>query len=176
LMELGARLCTPAPACTECPMTTLCGARKTGAPERFPAKRVRKRPIPMRAIAGVVHRDGGRRALLIVRRPIRGLLGGLWELPNVEGSDPSTLRAMLREQFGIRTTGRRSLGRVEHAFTHRALTLDLIELRHTGGALRPASEPAKWCSRSELKRTPLSTLMKKSLSKVERPSARTRSS
>ena len=143
-------------------MTTLCRARQTGAPERFPAKRVRKRPLPMRAIAGVVYRNGRRGALLIVRRPSRGLLGGLWELPNVEGSDPSTLGAMLREQYGIRTTGRLSLGRVEHVFTHRTLTLDLIQLRHTGGVLRPASEPARWCSRSELEGIPFSTLMRKS--------------
>jgi A/G-specific adenine glycosylase len=165
LMELGATVCTPrAPDCPACPLARLCRGRQTGSPERFPAPRERARPCTVQAIGALVRNRARPDAVLLVRRPSRGLLGGLWELPNVEGSEAAPLIAELRERFGVRTRAPRTVGQIQHVFTHRSLTLDLVELRHTGGErLQIDGTPARWCDEGELARLPLSALMTKSL-------------
>jgi A/G-specific adenine glycosylase len=179
LMELGATVCTPrSPACLICPLAEICRGRRSGSPERFPAARPRAQPRRMEAIAGVVRERTRRDAVLLVRRPSRGLLGGLWELPNVEGSDAAALRSFLRERLGMRTRTGTHLGRVEHVFTHRVLTLELVELKHTSGEL-PARDgaSARWCVEADLGALPLSALMVKSLSLAGlKPPSRARAS
>jgi A/G-specific adenine glycosylase len=165
VMELGATICTPrVPACPICPLREICKAHRSGSPERFPAPRARAQPQKVEAIAGVVRQQTHRDTVLLVRRPSRGLLGGLWELPNVEGSDAAALKSFLRDRLGIRSRSGPHVGQIEHTFTHRALTLELVELRHTGGDLLPRDgTSARWCSEAGLAELPLSALMTKSL-------------
>ena len=162
LMELGATVCTPRrPACPTCPVASLCAACARGDPERFPAPAKRATVRPVRAVAGLVTRAG---RVLLVRRPSRGLLGGLWELPNVEGADPLALVAALRARTGVRTSIGASLGRVRHQFTHRNLALEVLRLDDAGGRLsRAARAEARFCSAADLARLPLSKLTKKAL-------------
>ena len=74
LMELGALICRPRqPACDICPVHSDCQALATGQVGTYP-KRRKRRPLPKRPMAvGVVLRAG---RLLLVRRPLNGLLGG----------------------------------------------------------------------------------------------------
>ena len=106
LMELGATVCSPRkPGCLVCPVADFCAARGRD-PERFPAPRVKSRgQARVHAVAGVLVRRG---RLLIVRRPSHGLLGGLWELPTAEGTDPAALVA--RRARAHRARGRGRLG------------------------------------------------------------------
>ncbi len=79
LMDLGAMVCTPAsPICAICPAAEDCRARAGGAPQTYP-RRTAKSERPKRHGAAYLLTRGDRVAL--VRRPARGLLGGMLALP-----------------------------------------------------------------------------------------------
>ena len=110
MMDLGATICRPRnPACLACPLAGDCLAFASGEPERFPAPK-RKRERPHRhGIAWWIERDG---AVWLVRRPAKGLLGGMAALP---GADWGAERP---RQPGFAT--------VRHGFTHFTLDLHLV--------------------------------------------------
>ena len=113
LMDLGATICRPRrPACDECPLGGDCAARSSGNPEAFPEPRQRKRRPHRYGIAWWIECD---RHVWLVRRPAKGLLGGMAALPGSEWTDTPT-RALS------------PLGRVRHVFTHFSLDL-AIEAR-----------------------------------------------
>ncbi len=163
LMELGATLCTPRQArCCSCPLRDDCAAGALGTPEKFPAPRTKPRVPEVNAICGLLRRRDG--ALLMMRRPARGLLGGLWEMPSVLGEDPRALVEQIALATGLNSQAGPKLGGVRHVFSHRALTLSVLELRRVSGRLRSAlSDRVRWCSRAELSQLPLSKLTRKAL-------------
>ncbi len=122
LMDLGATICRPkAPLCDRCPLTDGCAARERGAPETYPRK-IAKAERPRRHGAAFVLTHGDRVAL--VRRPPRGLLGGMLALPTTEWrSTPIDGSAAL--QAAPPASDWRNLGTVEHVFTHFSLTLEV---------------------------------------------------
>lgn len=84
LMELGATVCVPngAPHCEVCPWGKLCEARKQNRIEELPVKKKAKaRRIEEKTV--LIVKDGEQLALH--KRGSKGLLAGLYELPNVEG-------------------------------------------------------------------------------------------
>ena len=116
LMDLGATLCRPkSPICDRCPIAAHCAALAAGAPETFPRKR-RKADRPRRHGVAYIIRRGPDVAL--IRRPPRGLLGGMLALP----TSPWTA-APAAQQAG----DWRDLGEIDHTFTHFALTLRVLE-------------------------------------------------
>ena len=135
-MDLGATVCRPGrPLCDRCPLTAGCAAFQTGQPERFPL-RVKKADRPRRhGVAWVLRDNRGRVAL--VRRPDKGLLGGMLGLPTshwatevpVEPAPPSP-------------ADWRDAGAVEHVFTHFALTLRVQAGEGTGEFVWLAPEEA----------------------------------
>ena len=107
MMDLGATICRPRnPDCPRCPLAGNCESFASGQPERFPAPKA-KRARPQRfGTAWWIERDG---ALWLVRRPAKGLLGGMPALPGTAWGDaPATGSA---------------LASVAHHFTHFALDL-----------------------------------------------------
>jgi A/G-specific adenine glycosylase len=79
LMDLGATICRPkGPLCDRCPIQAWCEGFKTGAPETYPRK-TKKADRPRRfGVAYVLTRGD---ATALVRRPPKGLLGGMLGLP-----------------------------------------------------------------------------------------------
>jgi A/G-specific adenine glycosylase len=136
LMELGATVCTPRkPDCPRCPVRRACDARARGDAESLPIKTKKQKPRPMRAVAAWIERNG---KILCVRRPEKGLMAGLWELPggeiamDEEGKD--RLPDILLEVVGLQIRDPRSVGHVEHVFTHRRLDLEVFRCRAVKGA------------------------------------------
>ena len=84
LMELGATVCVPngAPKCEECPLSGVCLAHQNGKEMDYP-KKAQKKPRKIEKKTVLVIRDGSRAA--IRKRPAKGLLAGLYELPNLSG-------------------------------------------------------------------------------------------
>ena len=126
LMDLGSGVCRPrSPLCDACPLAADCRARAGGAPETFP-RRVAKAARPHRH--GVAYRmiRGGEVAL--IRRPPRGLLGGMLALPTTtwraEPFSTAEARAVTPTAAAWIETGL-----VEHVFTHFSLTLRVFEAR-----------------------------------------------
>lgn len=114
LMELGATVCTPrSPDCGACPVADRCRARAQGAQERWPRSRTRG-PVPEETVDSVVLvRDDG--AMLLVRRPVDGFLGGMWEFPGLPA--PVWVTRLLS---GASAVG--SLDPVRQAYTHKTVT------------------------------------------------------
>ncbi|MGZ8371032.1 MAG: A/G-specific adenine glycosylase [Caulobacteraceae bacterium] len=117
LMDLGATICRPKqPLCDRCPVTAFCLAKAAGAPESYPRK-AGKVARPRRFGAVYVLRSGG--AVALVRRPPRGLLGGMLGLPASEWtSEPGASAPPLPASW-------RQTGAVEHVFTHFSLSLQV---------------------------------------------------
>jgi A/G-specific adenine glycosylase len=111
MMDLGATICTPrSPACGRCPLAPGCAARATGDPQAYPRKAA-KTPRPRReGTAYWLEHDGH---VLLVRRPAKGLLGGMLALPTDGEGAPA--EAEWREA-----------GSVDHVFTHFELNMRLL--------------------------------------------------
>lgn len=109
LMDLGSRICTPrAPRCEQCPIRSYCQAFAAGDQEAYPVKPKRKARPSREGIAYWLEHDG---QVLLVRRPPRGLLGGMLALP--------TDRPPLDLDW-------QDAGAVSHVFTHFALQLRVL--------------------------------------------------
>ena len=123
LFDLGATVCTPRrPACAVCPWCAPCAGRATGEPERLPVKAARRvRPVRFGAVFWLTDRHG---AVLLRRRPDRGLLGGMLELPGTEwvAAPWSEAAALARAP---QPGAWRHLGLAHHGFTHFELRLDV---------------------------------------------------
>ena len=83
-MELGAVVCVPnGPArCEACPVSEYCLAYRHGTVEELPVKAPKKERILQNRTVLVIQ-DGEKTA--IQKRPEKGLLAGLYELPNLLG-------------------------------------------------------------------------------------------
>jgi A/G-specific adenine glycosylase len=126
IMELGATICKPRrPLCNTCPVEDLCLAFQKGLQEILPIMRERK-PLRHKEMTAAIIRDK-RGRLLIVQRPNKGLLGGLWKFPGGERGPDETLqqglRRRVREELGIGVNVRKALTSVDHAYTHFRITL-----------------------------------------------------
>ena len=117
LMELGATVCLPngAPQCGACPLRALCEAHAQGTELQFPTKPPKKpRRIEKRTV--FVLQCGDR--LAVCKRPSRGLLAGLWQLPDVPGKLETAEALRQAEQWGVHPTGILKTAERTHIFTH----------------------------------------------------------
>lgn len=117
MMDLGATVCTPRnPRCDVCPLASACAAYAAGNPDAYPVKPAKKTKPRRRGIAYWLESEG---TVLLVRRPDKGMLGGMRALPGGEwGETP--------EQAPPAPARWRHVGAVEHVFTHFALSLDVM--------------------------------------------------
>ncbi len=120
-MEFGALQCIPRPSCAACPFRYLCVAHAMDRVARFPRKPPRMK-VPIRRGSILIVRDTDR--ILMVRRRASGLLGGLWELPNVM-QDEETIEEFLA-RTGLRIF-RKSIHTVRHAYSHFKVLFELHE-------------------------------------------------
>lgn len=166
LMELGAVVCTRGlPDCPACPLRAHCAALAQGNPETLPQRGPALRKKAMRATAVLFTRRG---AVLMMRRPPQGLLGGTWDLPGGEiSAREAAVRGaarVLRECSGLAPRRLEALGVVQHVFTHRTLRLHVFRASAPPGRVRRSGFDAhRWCARAVLPALPLSALARKTL-------------
>jgi len=130
MMDLGATLCSPKrPSCLLCPWVGRCEARRRGNAESLPRRMPKAEGDLRRGAAFVALREDG--AILLRRRPPRGLLGGMTEVPTTEWRNDfdsgSALRQAPRLTAGLKW--RRLRGAVRHVFTHFPLELEVYLAR-----------------------------------------------
>ena len=129
LMDLGATICRPrSPLCDRCPVSAFCAAVATGAPDSFPRKTAKAERPHRYGVAYVLTR-GDRIAL--IRRPPKGLLGGMLALPTSEWRGDRWSETEARN-VAPAPADWRNVGEIEHGFTH--FTLTLLLLRAEGDA------------------------------------------
>jgi A/G-specific adenine glycosylase len=125
MMDLGATICTPRrPRCVLCPWHAVCAAAARGIAEDLPAHIVKpERPLRYGIAFWITRPDG---AVLLRRRPEKGLLGGMIEIPSTPWrAEPWTLP----EAAAVApiTAGWSPLpGTVRHGFTHFQLELGIL--------------------------------------------------
>ncbi len=128
MMDLGATICTPRkPTCALCPFFSGCKARHLGLQERFPVKAPKHaRPTRYGAAFIVVRGD---KTILARRRPPKGLLGGMLEVPTTDWSSAANAE-MYKPDLALEAAPLeadwQNLGVAEHVFTHFTLKLDVF--------------------------------------------------
>lgn len=118
LIELGARVCVPnGPAkCEECPVSHLCEARRRDIVMEFPKKTPKKaRTIERKTV--LLIKDGDK--IAIRKRPKKGLLAGLYEFPNVEGTLSEEEALEFVRILGLKPLYIQKLEDSRHIFTHK---------------------------------------------------------
>jgi A/G-specific adenine glycosylase len=129
IMDLGATLCTRSrPACTVCPMSTLCIAALEGRQAELPNAK-KKRARPARETTLLIAQAGEQlsAAVLLERRPDSGVWGGLWSPPQFESQD-AALRWCVQE-LGSPHSSPEALEPIDHAFTHFDLRLKPVRVK-----------------------------------------------
>lgn len=171
LMELGATVCRPkSPDCGTCPLVRWCRAYAAGWQRELPVRAPRRLPRQIGAVAGAIFQRG---RCLLVRRPERGLLGGLWELPGgVVPRGQSAEEALvghMRELLGIDVRVGALRARVQHGFTHRSLRLRVYQCTLVRGRPRPRHHTAaRWLRLEQSDELPLARLDQKVLAELSR--------
>ncbi len=141
LFDLGATVCTPAtPACGVCPWLAHCAGRRLGVAASLP----RRAPKAVRPLRLGVHfwltDDAGQ--VLLRRRPVRGLLGGMTELPGTPWRDQpwQPEEALAHAPMAV---GWQPAGQIRHGFTHFELIIDVLSARvpqiEADGFVRPVT-------------------------------------
>lgn len=193
LMELGSQICLPRnPRCEACPISNLCESKRSGTQEVTPQRRSRRAaPRLTMVCVGLVWRRGGRSVTLVRQRPSRGLLGGMWELPEREVRGPAAAAATAgqlarcltdsprwervghsamsgpREDSLLRCGPPRRLRPVAHDFTHRRMTYIpfVVEVSEMGWL--PGLEGRyRWASRDGARELPMGVAQLKILKQV----------
>ena len=162
LMDLGATVCTPKkPACAICPWREGCAARRQGDPQSYPRKAPKREGRLRRGAAYVALRADG--AVLVRTRPIKGLLGGMTEVPGSAWEHDFDARRGLdaAPKFNGKIAWHRIPGVVTHVFTHFPLRLVV----YVGAMPRATAAPkgARWVHREMLAGEALPTVMRKVL-------------
>lgn len=117
LMELGETVCIPGgvPRCDSCPVAELCVARREGLTQKLPVKSEKKQRKVQPKTVFVLCCDG---KYAVRKRPPKGLLAGMWELPNEDvRMGPQEAEAWGRA-FGALPESCRALEQATHIFTH----------------------------------------------------------
>ncbi len=113
LMELGAMVCVPngQPKCEECPLSHLCRAKKEGTTEELPVKSGKaKRKTEQKTVFLIQYGE----EYAIRKRTQKGLLFGMWELPNEDGK-------LTKQDLQARIPNAKLLKKMKshrHIFTH----------------------------------------------------------
>ena len=160
MMDLGATICTPRrPACALCPINSACAALRNGPdPATLPVKAA-KAARPARLAGAYIAERAEDGAILLVRRPSSGLLGGM--------AGPYLTDFSSRKDGA---TGAEAApfpadwidcGIAEHGFTHFTLTLEVMWARVESKTALPKG--AFWSPRDDLAAQALPTLMKKAI-------------
>lgn len=158
LMDLGATICLPQnPACTNCPVQTICQAWATESVAQFPDKKPsREKPVEQRTCLILTQS----RKVHVNRRPEKGLLAGLYEfdwLDDLSASLPDDFLTTLMER-------KEKLGQKRHVFTHKIWLVDGIRIElpapdptaNIGTSSDPliTTENNRWVGTDELKTLP----------------------
>ena len=166
MMDLGATICVPrSPRCDLCPLANNCDAYAGGAgdPGSYPRRAAKAAKPERTATAWWVERDG---LVLLIRRPAKGLLGGMLALPStLETRDSSRSPVGVAQlgtvpNYGIALAETdKLLGSVTHVFTHFRLTLAVAAATFDPGCVLPPD--AQWWPKATLADAGLPTLFVK---------------
>lgn len=126
LMELGATVCTPSdPACHRCPVEPFCKAARTPNPAQWPPRLQGKKIVQETHCSVIVRNNSG--GVYLLKRPQKGLWGGLWEFPRVictpEESPTMAAQRAANEILRVKVGTPSVMAVIRHTVTHHNITL-----------------------------------------------------
>ncbi len=158
VMDLGATVCTVRkPKCDLCPWTKRCQGKNIA--EFIPLKRSKPKRQTRRGIAFWITNPAG--AVLLRRRPEKGLLGGMMEVPStnwVEGALPDRKTAAMAAPLQMANWDEIS-GTVRHTFSHFHLELNVVTA--SVDEVHAAPQDCRWCQPREFEEHALPSVMRK---------------
>ncbi len=160
MMDLGATVCTPkSPRCVICPLMQGCRARKLGIAEELPRRAPKALKPTRRGLAFVLaNRDG---AILLRKRPAKGLLGGMDEVPSSPWREGKLVLAEALKQAPVPANWKVLEGGVRHTFTHFHLELAVARATATTSRLARLSPGSAWVEIDRMTERALPTVMRK---------------
>lgn len=132
-MELGQSVCVPGePRCMECPLSEICLAHKNGCAKMLPVRVKKTARREQRRTVFILWSHG---KIALRKRPDKGLLASMWELPGAEGqmSLPELIAQV--KSWGCQPEDLLSVVKRKHMFTHITWLLDGVYMtcRECGG-------------------------------------------
>jgi len=156
MMDLGATVCLPrGPKCLLCPLEPDCWAKAAGIAEALPRRQPKAAKPTRRAVAFWVQGPGG--DLLLRRRPEKGLLGGMMEVPSTPWREEAWPDAEARRAAPLRAQWRELPGVVRHTFTHFHFEVTVW----AGRSEAAPAEAGRWVALDALADEALPTVMRK---------------
>ncbi|MBK1698966.1 A/G-specific adenine glycosylase [Rhodovibrio salinarum] len=157
MMDLGAGICQPRkPRCMLCPLSDVCTASARGIAVDLPVKAAKKAKPTRQAVAfWTVRADG---CVLLRRRPDKGLLGGMLEVPSTDWTEAPWAEGAAFAQAPISASWTELPGVVRHTFTHFHFTITVWAAEvpaHT------RAETGEWWPFERLSDAGLPTVMRK---------------
>jgi A/G-specific adenine glycosylase len=165
MMDLGATVCTPRkPLCVICPLTRNCRALKLGIAETLPKRAAKAEKPTRRGLAFVLARKDG--AVLLRKRPAKGLLGGMDEVPSSPWREGKFSPADALADPPVPARWILLEGLVRHTFTHFHLELSVARATATTDRLAKLLPGSAWCTLDLLDDRALPTVMRKVIEKA----------
>jgi len=163
VMDLGATICTPKrPACAICPWSVGCAGRKSGLAASLPIKAPKKEK-PTRHGAAFVAVNAADGAVFLRRRPPKGLLGGMTEVPGTDWQEEFDGASAL-SHAPLSADWQRRPTPVRHTFTHFHLVLTVWRADIPSADTR--IKDGWWADRPTLSEEALPTVMRKVLTEA----------
>ncbi|TPG20354.1 A/G-specific adenine glycosylase [Sphingomonas koreensis] len=157
MMDLGSGICTPrGPKCLLCPLQRDCRARALGTAEAFPVRPAKPAKPQRYGTIFWLEADG---RVLLVRRPPKGLLGGMRALPTGRWSDA----APGLDDAPIAADWRLIGPPVTHVFTHFRLELALAV---AGAGGHSGAAEGEWWPIDDLESAGLPTVFAKAAAAI----------
>ncbi|MCP5382445.1 MAG: A/G-specific adenine glycosylase [Kordiimonadaceae bacterium] len=164
LMDLGATICTPRNLkCQNCPVENECLSYALGTAAELPARLNKKERPTRRGYAFWAEYDG---KVWLRRRPEKGLLGGMMEVPSDEWALSNSWENIPPPRVPIIANWDLLPGIVRHTFTHFHLELKIVKLDLEEMINLQEGE---WCAVDETEKYALPTVMKKIFTHVGEP-------
>ena len=153
LMDLGRTICKPQnPLCYDCPISNRCNAYKKNLISKYPMKMKTKKIPHFNVAVGVIWKNDN---ILITRRKLGGLLGGLWEFPGGklnknESSEDCVIREVY-EETGVEVELKSFISTIKHQYSHFSISLDSFHCLYRNGTPIPKqASDIKWISPKDI--------------------------
>ena len=145
LMELGETVCLPngAPDCDHCPLQKFCIAYEKDLTKELPV-RIKKqtRTTEYMTVLLIVSSQGH---IALEKRTEKGLLSGMYQLPNLSGRAEIDSIAVILEHWHLKVLSIEELGEAKHIFTHKEWRMKGVRV-----VTENESECFLWASKEDL--------------------------